>query len=218
MASQLDLKELERKAFRSTHQDGLWDIYMGGIVGSMSLMLVLPDNDESSLLKIVALILGLSLSWLVFWAGKKYITLPRLGQATFGAERNRRKRTLIVILGIIVVLQTALVLFSIILWNSPELQARLTFLEGEQQAETLLVAAIGALFVGPSLALIAYFTDFARGYYIAALMATAVFSMIFFDQPIIMLICAALIILPGVVVFVRFLRKYPLPPVEARHG
>ena len=28
MNTQLNLKELERKAFRSTYQDGLWDLYL----------------------------------------------------------------------------------------------------------------------------------------------------------------------------------------------
>ena len=29
MSTQLNLKEIERKAFRSTYQDGLWDIHLG---------------------------------------------------------------------------------------------------------------------------------------------------------------------------------------------
>jgi hypothetical protein len=218
MASQLDLKDLERKAFRSTYQDGLWDIYMGGIVASMSLLLILPDNDESSLLNILILMLGMAVSYLIFWAGKKYITLPRLGRATFGAERKRRKRTLAMVLGVIVAMQAAFLIFSIAVWASPTLQARLSFLQGERGATDLLVATIGALFVGPSITFIAYFNDFPRGYYIAVLMAAAVFSMIFFHQPLIMLLCAALIILPGVVLFVRFLNTHPLPPAEAQHG
>jgi len=82
----------------------------------------------------------------------------------------------------------------------------------------LLVASIGAMFVGPSVALIAYFKDFSRGYYIALLMAVAVFLMIFLNQPVYLLVCGALIILPGIVLFIRFLLTHPLPPAEARHG
>jgi hypothetical protein len=46
-------------------------------------------------------------------------------------------------------------------------------------------------------------------------MAAAVFAMIWFNQQVYLLIAAAMIIIPGVVLFVRFLRKHPRPPAEA---
>jgi hypothetical protein len=39
MQTQLNLKEIERKAFRSTYQDGLLDICIGSVVGSMALLM-----------------------------------------------------------------------------------------------------------------------------------------------------------------------------------
>ena len=42
MSETLDLKAIERKAFRATHQDGLWDIYIGWVVGSMALLMFSP--------------------------------------------------------------------------------------------------------------------------------------------------------------------------------
>jgi hypothetical protein len=39
MSQNLDLKAIERKAFRSVHEDGLWDIYIGGLLLVMSLFL-----------------------------------------------------------------------------------------------------------------------------------------------------------------------------------
>jgi len=80
------------------------------------------------------------------------------------------------------------------------------------------VAVIGALFVGPSLTLMAYFNDWSRGYYIAVLMSAAVFLLIWFDNYWLLMAAAVLIIIPGVVLFIRFLRKYPLPPAEVPHG
>ena len=38
MSNSLDLKNIEKKAFRATYQDGLWDIYMGGEVLCMSFL------------------------------------------------------------------------------------------------------------------------------------------------------------------------------------
>lgn len=84
--------------------------------------------------------------------------------------------------------------------------------------ERLAVATVGSLFVGPSFILVAYFNDFLRGYYIAILMALAVFMMILFNQPIYPLVLGGLIVVPGLVLFVNFLRQHPLPPREARHG
>ena len=214
MAVQLNLKEMERRAFRSTYQDGLWDIYMGGMVAGFSFFANLPDSDEFPLARFLLFFGVTALSNLVFWAGKKFITLPRMGQVKFGAERRKRARTLGWILGGIVLIQTAVVLLSVALLAKPELAAGIGWLSGDRQATDLLVASLGALFVGPSLALIAYFNDFLRGYYIALVMAAAVFALIWFDQPAYLMAAAALIIIPGVVVFVRFLRQHPRPPAE----
>lgn len=214
MATQFNLKEMERKAFRSTYQDGLWDIYMAGILAGFALLTDLPDSDEFPLARFLLFFAVIAVSYLIFWAGKKFITLPRLGQVRFGAERRKRKRTLGLILAGVIVIQVAVVLFSIALWSNPELASGMTWLFGDRRATDLLVASVGALFVGPSLALIAYFSDFSRGYYIAVVMAAAVFAMIWFDKPAYLLVAAALILIPGVALFLRFLRQYPRPPAE----
>jgi len=44
MNNQLNLKELERKAFRSTYQDGLWDVQFGFIVICMGFFIFRPDD------------------------------------------------------------------------------------------------------------------------------------------------------------------------------
>ena len=81
----------------------------------------------------------------------------------------------------------------------------------------LAVATLGSLFVGPSMILIAYFVDFSRGYYIAVLMALAVFLAIYLNQPIYPIIIGILIAVPGVVLFLRFLKKYPLHREKANY-
>ena len=81
----------------------------------------------------------------------------------------------------------------------------------------LVVASVGALIVGPSMILVAYFGDFPRGYFIAAMIALAVFLMIYLNQPVYPIFISMLIALPGLVLFVRFLRNYPLHREEALH-
>ena len=81
----------------------------------------------------------------------------------------------------------------------------------------LAVATVGSLFVGPSMILVAYFRDFPRGYFIAVMIALAVFLMIYLNQPIYPIIIGILIAMPGVVLFLRFLKKYPLHREAAEH-
>jgi hypothetical protein len=157
---------------------------------------------------------GLGLAYLTYWAGKKYLTTPRLGQVKFGARRQKRKRLMVSILSGIVLLQIFLLAGTIYLWKNPH-QAASLGVGSSIERERLLVAMVGAVFVGPSTALIAFFNDFWRGYYIALLLALAVFALIWFGQPLYMLLAGAVIILPGAVLLVRFLRRYHLPPAGA---
>ena len=196
MFSIRNLNDLEKKAFRATHQDGLWDVYIGLIILSMSVLAFSNEDNSARYLRYALFLLGLSLAFLFFWGGKKYLTTPRLGQVKFGPRRQRRKMTLSAILLVIVLIQLLLVSGTIILWNNPQLAVDLGLAHTER--ERLLVSTLGALFVGPSIALVAYFNDFSRGYYIAVLTAAAVFSLIWFDQPAYLIIAALLIIIPGI--------------------
>ena len=214
--NRINLKELERKAFRSTYQDGLWDIYFGLIVICMSFFLYRPVTGYSPL-NIFLMVASMGAAYALFWAGKRFITLPRMGQVKFGEKRARRKKTMMLILGAVVLIQVAFLGIQFIGWRNPEFGATLnTFLQ-EKNAMDLAVATIGSLFVGPSMILIAYFIDFPRGYFIAVMMALAVFLAIYLNQPIYPIIIGILIAVPGVVLFLRFLKKYPLHREKANH-
>jgi hypothetical protein len=49
------------------------------------------------------------------------------------------------------------------------------------------------------------------------MMALAVFLLIYLNQPVYALLIGSLIALPGLVLFVRFLRTYPRPGGDASH-
>jgi hypothetical protein len=216
MTNQLDLKELERKAFRSTYQDGLWDLYFGLIVICMSVFVYRPSSGYSPLNIILALC-AMGVAYALFWAAKKFITLPRMGQVRFGAKREMRKKTLVIVLSVVVLIQVGFLAFQLLAWKNPELGAKLNSFLSDRNLMDMIVASVGALFVGPSMIVVAYFKDFTRGYYIAVMIALAVFLMIYLNQPIYPIIIGVLIALPGLVLFVRFLQKYPLNQVEAGH-
>ncbi len=216
MNTQLNLKEPERKAFRATYQDGLWDLYFGLIVICMAIFVYRPATGYSPV-NIVLALSAMAGAYSLFLAGKKYITLPRMGQVQFGEQREKRKRTLVIVLSVVVLIQVALVVFQLLTWANPELGAKLESILPNRTGMDLLVASVGALFVGPSMIVVAYFKDFPRGYFIAIMIALAVFLMIYLNQPIYPIVIGGLIALPGLVLFVRFLQKYPLRREEAPH-
>jgi hypothetical protein len=209
MVEQFNLKDLERKAFRSTYQDGLYDIYFGLIVICISFFVYRPASGYSPL-NIFLMLGALAVSYSLFWAGKKYITLPRMGQVQFGVQRKKRKQTMVIILGVVVLIQVVFLGIQLIAMRNPGLGAKVNEILPEGKAANLLIASIGAMFVGPSMILVAYFKDFPRGYFLAIMISLAVFLMISLNQPVYPIIIGVLMTLPGLVLFVRFLRKYPL--------
>ncbi len=214
--NQINLKELERKAFRSTFQDGLWDIYLGLIIISMSIFLFRPTTGYSPL-NILLMVAAFAVAYTLLWAGKRFITLPRMGRVKFGEKRAKRKKTMVLVLGVVVLIQVAFLVIQLISWSNPEFGAKLNAFLQEKNAMDLAVATVGSLFVGPSMILVAYFMDFTRGYFIAVMIALAVFLMIYLNQPIYPIIIGILIAVSGVVLFLRFLQKYPLHREKADH-
>ncbi|HES58772.1 MAG TPA: hypothetical protein ENO21_05020 [Firmicutes bacterium] len=108
--------------------------------------------------------------------------------------------------------QVGIVLLTAGAWAIPAWGDKLQELFPGRRATDLLVAAVGALFVGPSMLAIAYFSDFPRGYYIALVMTLGVFWMIWLWEPLIQVAAGLLILIPGLILFVRFLRRYPSIP------
>jgi hypothetical protein len=210
MSAVLNLKEIERRAFRSTYQDGLWDMNFGAIVMAMAAFMYRPE-DGYSLANIILAVVVISVAGVLLWVGKMLITLPRMGQVRFGPVRKQKARTLAIILGLVVLVQAGIVGLTVLGWLSPQVGAQVTSFLAGHSLERLAVATLASLFVGPPMILIAYFSDFPRGYYIAVMMSLAVFLMILLNQPIYAVVIGGLVFLPGLVLFVRFLKRYPLP-------
>ena len=133
---------------------------------------------------------------------------------TFGAIRKKKGRTLAIILAIFILFQVILVGITALGWLDPAAGQKIDGILPEGISDLLLVALIGSLIVGTSMIVIVHFSDFRRGYFIAILMGLAVFLMIYLNQPIYPIIIGSLIILPGLVLFLRFLKQYPLDRQE----
>lgn len=217
MATKLDLKEIEKRAFLSTYQDGIWDIYYGLIVICMTFFLYHPSSGYSPLniFLMLASILG---AYGLFWAGKKWITAPRLGQVVFGDIRKRKRKKMVIVLLILIALQAAVVGITTMGWLDPAFGEKLNQFLGKTDSGLLVVASIGMLMVGSGMLVMVYFTDFSRGYYIAVLMAVAAFLMILFNRPLIPVLIGVVIIIPGIVLLMRFIRRYPLTHNREENG
>lgn len=212
MSQSLNLKELERLAFRRTHQDGLNAIALGGVFTSYAVFAftIFPGSETESLTMLLYLLIGLSLTGLIFWLGKKFITLPRIGLVNFGPARQKRKRDLFLALAVIVAVQVVVVLLQFSILQSPALREWLTPILGQTDNNSLMLAVVVVIFVSPGMLAIAYLSDIPHSYYHATVVALALFLMILLDSAWWMVLGGVLIVLPGLVQFVLFLQRYPL--------
>ena len=55
MSEQLNLKQLERKAYRSTFQDGLWDLYLAGLMACLGILGLIGKFQEETWIWLVRL-------------------------------------------------------------------------------------------------------------------------------------------------------------------
>ena len=211
MQQNINLKELERKAWRSFFQDGLWDVYLGLMLMAMAVGALISDVGGSKGLQYMVYFILLALAMLGLWAGKRFVTVPRLGRVKFGPKGKARRKRVMTLL--VFSVGVGAVLF-VLTW---------LFTKGNFQGLPLrhivpVVWIANALIV---FGLGAYFLEFERLYLVGLMYALAVpldealtallhldLTFLAFGLP------AAVILVTGLVVFVRFLRAYPLPREE----
>jgi len=211
MSEKVDLKELEKKVWISTFQDGFWDIYFGMIIMGMGLgplgrFLGLPETMG---------FLILVFSWdigacLIFILGKIYISRPRVGFVKFGQIRKKRNKLLAVILGINVGLTIIIFIFTLLGMFQLSLPGYMVML------------VIGLLFITTPFSFIAYFIQLKRVYLYALLGGFGLFFSELlepiFDAPFngipVFVPFGGMILVFGIIILINFLRKYPLTKRE----
>ncbi|HJN49550.1 MAG: hypothetical protein QGI68_00670 [Pseudomonadales bacterium] len=209
----VSLKEIEKKAYRSTFQDGLWDIFFGLVLLGWTVPALLSEIGFTS--PLYDLLMPL-LAVLVLFFGKRWITIPRMGLVTFGPKRQvARMRTIMVL-----TLSLGLVLLLLITSNmQTSTPAGSTWDFGQEGYGRSLVAGLFALTV---LSATAYFMEFSRLYIIAVIVGFSIpvagFLSNYVGAPLDHVIAygipSAGIIVTGLVLLTRFLRAYPLPAEE----
>jgi hypothetical protein len=204
MSESVSLKEVEKKVFTATHNDGLWDILLGCFV----LMFAIAPLLSASLGDFWSSAVFLPFWGLVFlvirWM-RKHVVAPRIGVVKFGRARMARLRKFsIVMLAVNVI---ALILGFIAASNVGKISGH------------AVVPLSGLIFlVGFSAA--AHFLDFGRLYLYGLLIGLspivgewlwAHHKASHHGFPLTFGVTAAVMILVGLVLLVRLLRANPVP-------
>jgi len=212
---QLDLKELERKAYRSTFQDGMLDIFFGLMLMGGALGFLLSHVGLGPPLRSV---IGPALACIVFYAGKRFITVPRIGRVRFGPKRQIARRKAALILAFFVALTFFLVILKFF-GKFPEAEG--TWFSGL----TMVILIDFGIIVVP-ISILAYLKDFPRLYYMGIMAGLswplAEILIPYVADPYNAVIAygatGAVILVPGVVLLVRFMRENPRTPAGVPAG
>jgi len=194
MEKSIDLKEIERKAYLAYHQDGVWDLFIGGgfFIAGIGMFF-----DFAYILAAV----GVALVPLVSLV-KKAVTVPRLGYVKFGPERQakeKRNRYAYMVL-LWIVMFAGMFLFAVYSFES----SYFDWLRG-----------LGAIPFGFVVVLLttagAFLYGIKRLYAYAVLFAVVFLAGHFSDLRLyyFFIIPGAIILISGLILLMRFIRMYP---------
>ena len=204
MSQKISLKEAERKAFRTTYNDGLWDIFLG----CFFLIFVIAPFLSTSLgdfWSSAVFVPFWGLVFLVIRLIRKHVVTPRVGVVSLGLARKTK-------LAKFTVVMLAVNVIAFILG----LVAAFGFGKAPGQIYSITLGMI--VLIGFSIA--AYFLDFNRLYAYGLLVGVSpLVGEWLWTQgyathhgfPITFGTAAGIMILVGLSVFVRLLRDHPVP-------
>jgi hypothetical protein len=207
MHQHINLREAERKVFRISANDGLWDILLGCFFLMFAIAPFLSPflGDFWSSAVFVPF---LGLAFLAAWLIRKFVVTPRIGVVRFGGESKSRLLKFSVVM---LVVNIAAFISAVVLTTST------TVLSG--QTTSIRFGLI--MLLGFSIA--AYFLQFRRLYIYGLLagLSPLLGEWLFMHGyaphhgfPVTFGATSTVMILIGLVVFTRLLRNNPLPEEE----
>ena len=199
MSYELDMKEIERQVYLSYSEDGLVDIAIGSVIMVWGLMLL---GEPTGLIGLLGLV-GLG----IWYLGKRFITIPRIGTFKPGPKTERRL--------------TYLAIFQVLLGLIAFLGILASRAFGSTFATDHPLGILG-LVIASGVALLAYLLNATRIYIYALvlfvafaggeILAGTVTRFDVFAASVI--VGGGLILISGLIVLLRFVRKYPRPVLE----
>jgi hypothetical protein len=206
MSEKISLKEAERKAFRSTLQDGLNDILWGLTILSLAAAAILRESVEVPLnyLPVVGVFVVI---YPLFFAAKKWVVAPRMGLVKFAPRRMRKLSRVRWFMIVLVVITFVVFLIPFVNPGAP-----VTI-----QGPYWLVDAAFGLGVIVLFSILAYSLEQPRMYLYGVLLGLSLpFDVVLeettgWDFPLGLIPVGIVMLVIGIVSFSRFLRSHPLP-------
>ena len=204
MGEDIDLKELEKRAYTSIFQDGLFDIFIGLIVIGW-ITNSLGDFFDTPFV-ITILFSYYIIVCILFILLKAFVSTPRMGKAKFGPTRKLNVKRFF----IFSIINTSILVILLVLPYTGLFQ-------GISVGGLLFPLLISTVFIWFPLSLVAFFIKFNRMYVYAIIGGLAFFfSDVLRDfvpylisSCIIFGISGGIILIIGLQIFLKFLKKYP---------
>jgi hypothetical protein len=204
------LGSIENKAYRSFYKDGLMDMFFGLILIGVGLnVLRLQMGMDTSLFITLAVMLLIP----AFLLARLLITRPRLGYVKFREKRKKRKA-----LALIIAIITQ-ILFGFLLWTS------FTGRGNDALLQKLINPYTEFIFIVIVFSLIGWLIDYNRFYLIGFAAGTGLQLSEVFENSTASVVCVYLsfglagifLTILGLILFIRFLREYPVPGEKANY-
>ena len=193
MNNKINLKEIERKAYTSYHQDGVIDVTIAFVTLIFSVIML---GDMPWLCGITG-ILAISL-----YAGfKKLLTVPRIGYVKFPQQRAQRMTAVAVALGVLSFVAGTVALIQTMNQGTPDWLVLLI-----ENYMLTIGTAVAALFM---FAGYAFKTKRIYAYALLTLVMFFAGHFIYFPLYYYLTALGSLILACGLFLMIRFVRKYP---------
>lgn len=203
MNQNLDLKKIKQKTSLLYHRDGLADLILGTLL-ILDGFFIFSDN--------IGMMGGMIFVMILVMSGlKNKLTFPRIGYAELPADAKGRKKLPLIIAQIVIIQLGVFFIYEFSYDHAPP--------EFNEQIAKHIPLIIGFVFV--SLALLLAYTQKLRRVYGYTALVTACFvagHFITLGLPYYLIIIGTVIAVTGMILLVKFVKKYPLPQKETHHG
>jgi len=205
MGEATDLKALEKKAWTSYFQDGLWEIVIGTILLVSALSCALESAGVADATRTAIYFpLMVALPPLIITLGKWYITLPRMGIAKFGDRRILNQIKMMVAIA-------ATLSVNLVMWGLSTI-----YPEATRGPYGLLLVTFDVLAI---FCLIGYYMDY-KGFYLIAVIVAMPYPVTYLlehytaivpNDTLSYAIPAIILLAIGLSALFQFMRRYEVP-------
>ena len=196
MEERIDLKAIERKVYTSYHQDGLVDVFAGFLILSFGLVAwIMPDMIWMGFMFFIV-------ATSLYAAAKRVFTVPRIGFVKLAPQRVKRTMAMLVGAGVLSSILGMVTLMQVEGGGTP-----LWLLFAIENYMLVIGVSAAALFC------VVGYTFRTKRMYAYALLALITFvtgHFLYFPLYYYLVLLGTLILLVGLTLLIRFVRRYPL--------